>query len=117
MCRNSKIISSTKNGELSVCNGCKTYSLIYNNILFQLDKEQLLKFRSYIANIDIDYWLNCYSCTTQKRKIPINTLHQNLVLIFKKEEIHELMLLLILKDNSKEETITASEIDYPLILN
>lgn len=117
MCQNSKIISSIKNGELSVCNSCKTYALTFNNIYFQFDKNQLLQFRKYIAHIDVDYWQNFYACTTQKRKIPITTLHQNLILIFSLEEIEDLKILLMLKDKNKDAFISVLDIDYPFILN
>ena len=117
MCQNSRIISSVKNGELAICKGCKNYALTYNNIYFQFDKNQLLQFRKYVANIDVDYWQNYYACTTKKRKIPITTLHQNLILIFSLEEIEGLKVLLLLKDDSKEEFLNPIEIDYPLILN
>lgn len=119
MCKNNntKIIARVKNGELSYCFGCKNYNLIYNNLCFQFDKNQLLQFRYYINQIDVDYWLDCYSCTTRKRKIPINTLHQNLILMFNKEEIEDLKLLLTLKEHSLSEVVLAADIDYPLILN
>ena len=117
MCQNSKIISSVKNGELAICKGCKNYALTYNNVYFQFDKNQLLQFRKYVANIDVDYWQDYYACTTKKRKIPVTTLHQNLILIFSLEEIEDLKVLLLLKDDNKEEFLNPIEIDYPLILN
>lgn len=117
MCQNFKIISSIKNGELSICNSSNIYNLTFNNVFFQFDKNQLLQFRKYVANIDVDYWLNCYSGTTKKRKIPITTLHQNLILIFNLEEIEDLKLLLLLKENSNKESLSVAEIDYTFILN
>ena len=47
-----------------------------------LDKEQLKKFKEYVAAIDIHYWLDYSANTTQRRKIPVPTFHQNLVLVF-----------------------------------
>lgn len=117
MCHKIKIITKIKNGELSFCEGCNQYTLQFNNLCFQFDKNQLLHFRSYISKIDVDYWLNAYSCTTQKRKIHVNTLHQNLVLIFNKEEMEDLRGLLMLKNNEKAGNLSAADIDYPLILN
>jgi hypothetical protein len=55
MCQKLKIISSVKNGELSICEGCNNYSLTFNNIIFQFNKNQLLQFRKYVSRIDIDY--------------------------------------------------------------
>ena len=116
MCKNSKIISSVKNGELSVYNSCGLYSLLFNNISLQFSKEQLLHFRTYVANLDIDFWMDYYASSTKKRKIPIETAHQNLVLLFTEDEIEALKLSLMLKENPKQ-NIPASEIDYNLILN
>ena len=116
MCHNSKIISSLKNGELSVCKACKVFSLTYNNLYFQFDKEQLLQFKKYVNRININYWLDHYSRTTKKRKIPITTPNQGLVLFFNEEEIADLKTLLLLKSPSKS-NLLASEINYTVILN
>jgi len=116
MCRNSRIISSVSRGELSICKTCNIYTLTYNNLFFQFDKDQLLQFREYVYNIDINHWLEMYSQTTKKRKIPIATPNQGLVLFFYEEEIEDLKTLLLLKRISKN-TLLASEIDYTLILN
>ena len=116
MCQNSKIISSSSNGELTVCRVCEIYSLTYNNLFFQFDKEQLLQFRKYIQHIDINYWLDFYSQTTKKRKIPISTPNEGLVLFFNEEEIADLKSLMLLKSASKNKLL-ASEINYTLILN
>jgi len=117
MCKNSKIIARVKNGELSICKGCKTYNLIFNNIFFQFDKNQLQQFKEYVAKLDIEYWLDFNSETTQKKKIPVATFHQNLILVFSFDEIQELKILLgIIKVKSKA-IITTADIDYTLILN
>ncbi|WP_405604522.1 DUF6686 family protein [Polaribacter sp. Asnod1-A03] len=117
MSENSKIISRVKNGELSICNNCKVYNLIYNNIFFQFSKEQLFQFKEYLAKIDVEYWLTFNSSTTQKRKIPIATFHKNLILVFNYHEIEELKILLDLKKVKAKTIITTSDIDYTLILN
>ena len=117
MCQNSKIISSVKNGEISFCKGCKTYALTYNNIFFQFTIEQLKKFKSYVSQIDIAYWLDHNACATQKRKVPIPTSHQNLILIFDLYEIQELRILLGIDKNDPIKMVPAAAIDYPLILN
>jgi hypothetical protein len=117
MCQNSKIISSVKNGEISICKGCKTFSLTYKNIFFQFTSEQLKKFKSYVSQIDVDYWLDYNACSTQKRKVPIPTSHQNLILIFDLYEIQELRTLLSLDKNVTKKIVASADIDYPLILN
>lgn len=63
-------------------NYCGKYTLLFNNISFEFSQKQLLLFRDYIYNLDVDYWMTYYSETTRKRKIPISTLHENLVLYF-----------------------------------
>jgi hypothetical protein len=117
MCQNSKIISSVKNGEISICNGCKNYALTYKNIFFQFTSEQLKKFKSYVSQIDVDYWLDYKACSTQKRKVPIPTSHENLILIFDIYEINELKNLLGIDKNDPIKMVEAFDIDYPLILN
>ena len=117
MCQNSKIISSVKNGELSICKGCKNYALTYNNIFFQFTGEQLQKFKNYVSQIDVDYWLDHNGCSTQKRKVPIPTSHENLILIFDVYEIKELRILLGIDKNNPMKIVEPADIDYPLILN
>lgn len=117
MCKNSKIISSVKNGEISLCKGCKTYALTFKNIFFQFTRDQLNKFKFYVAQIDINYWLDYSAFSTQKRKIPIPTSHENLILVFDIHEIKELRTLLEIDQKNLFKLISASEIDVPLILN
>ena len=117
MCQKSKIISRVKNGEISVCNNCRNYNLVFNNIFFQFDREQLYKFKEYISKIDIDYWLDYSASTTQRRKIPVPTFHQNLVLVFDTYEIEELKILLGIDRPKTPNTLCSADIDYALILN
>jgi hypothetical protein len=100
-----------------MCKGCKNYNLVFNNIFFQFDKKQLNKFKEYVSNIDINYWLDYSSETIQRRKIPVPTFHQNLVLVFDTYEIEELKILLNIRSNNKNKIISTTEIDYTLILN
>ena len=99
MCQKSKILSRVKNGELSICYICQNYNLVFNNIFFQFDEVQLNKFRQYISKIEINYWMNHSSCSTQRRKIPVETFHQNLILIFDNYEIEQLKILLGINNN------------------
>ena len=117
MCQKSRIISRVKNGEISICNCCKNYNLIFNNIFFQFDKDQLYKFKEYVSKIDVNYWLNYCASTTQKRKIPVPTFHQNLVLVFDTYEIEELKTLLGINKHKRNVDLFAADIDYALIFN
>jgi len=117
MCKNSKIIRRVKNGELSICHSCKNYTLTFNNIFFQFSKEQLYKFKIYVSQIDVNYWLDYNGCSTQKRKIPIRTSHQNLALMFDIYELKALRILLGIDTDFESDTVEVTDIDYPLILN
>jgi hypothetical protein len=117
MCEKTKIISRVKNGELSMCRCCKNYNLVFNNIFFQFEENQLNKFKEYISKIDIEYWLDFSSFTTQRRKIPVQTFNQKLILVFDNYEINELKILLGIKNTQRVSTLSPGDIDYTLILN
>lgn len=117
MCQNSEIIARVKNGELSFCKDCNTYALTFNNIFFQFTKDQLYKFKYYVSQIDVYYWLGFKDYYVQKRKIPIPTSHQNLILIFDLNEIKALRILLGIDNKYKSDLIDFTEIDYPMLLN
>lgn len=116
MCKNSTILSSSKNGQLTICNSCKRYSLTFNNILLQFDKDELKSFRKHINNIDVDYWLDFYARTTKVRKIPVSTKQCSLWMFFSEEEFEELKSLLSINRKQKN-NLLARDINYPLILN
>jgi hypothetical protein len=117
MCNTTKIISQVKSGKLSFCTNCKIYSLTFNNVFFQFELNELIQFKKYITKVDVEYWLNYYENTTQKRKIPVQTYHQNLILVFSFDEFEDLKILLKIKPNLKNEILDAQEIDYTFILN
>ena len=117
MCHSIKTISKVKNGELTICKSCQMYHLAFNNIYFEFNRKQLLKFRKHIAEIEPDIWEKSHSSIKGNRKIPIQTLHENLYLIFNKQELKELNSLLAIDTNFKQQFIAIEDIDYPLILN
>lgn len=117
MCHKIKTISKVKNGELTICKSCKMYHLSFNNIYFEFNRKQLLKFRKHIAEIKPDDWEKSYSNIKGNRKIPIQTLHQNLYLIFNRQELKELNSLLAINTNFKHQLIGFDDIIYPWILN
>ena len=86
-------------------------------IFFQFDREQLNKFKQYVSKIDIEYWLDYSASTTQRRKIPVPTFHQNLVLVFDTYAIEELRTLSGIVDSISQNTLCTKDIDYALILN
>lgn len=117
MCNTIKVISKVENGEITKCTACKIYHLSFYNIYFEFNKKQLIKFRKHIAEIDPNYWEKSHSNIRGTRKIPIQTLHQNLYLIFNKQELKELNNLLAINTYYKQQIIAIDDIDYPLILN
>jgi hypothetical protein len=117
MYQKSKILSRVKNGELSVCNDCQNYNLVFNNLFFQFNEEQLNKFREYVSKIEISYWLGFSYYSSQRRKIPVETFHQNLILIFDYHEIEELKILLGINKRDSFDILAISDVDYNLILN
>ena len=117
MCHKIKTISKVKRGEITYCSSCGMYHLSFNNIYFEFNRKQLLKFRKHIAEIDADIWEKSYANIRGNRKIPVQTLHQSLYLIFNKEELIELRALLEIDTHFKQQIISTQDIDYPLILN
>ncbi|WP_082379454.1 DUF6686 family protein [Pseudalgibacter alginicilyticus] len=116
MCNNNiKTVSKVKNGELYVCSQCHIYHLEFNNIYLKFNRKEFENFKTYIFDIEIDYWEHKYACSKMKRKVPIPSLQTNLVLMFSREEIYELQLLL--SNNSLNPLLETKDIDYTLILN
>jgi len=118
MCKYLKTLSKVKSGKLSICCQCQLYHLEFNNIYLELNKNEFEHFKTYVLNIDMDYWEQKYAHLITKRKIPIPSIQQNLVLMFNREEIKELKTLLIYnRYNAFEDFINTPDIDYTLILN
>ena len=117
MCHNVKTISKVSSGELSICENCNIYHLEFNNIYFEFTQHQYHRFKSYLLSIEEDYWEEMYADAKVKRKIPIPSIQENLVLMFNKQEILELKALFCHRGNVYENEITLIDIDYTFILN
>ncbi|WP_152973299.1 DUF6686 family protein [Lacinutrix mariniflava] len=117
MCHNIKTISKVSSGELSICKDCKIYHLEFNNICFEFNEEQYIKFKNYLLNIEADYWEIKYAHSKVKRKIPIPSLQPNLVLMFNRQEIAELKTLFFNTKDVFNSSINLDDINYTLILN
>ena len=117
MCHSVQVISKTKSGELSICETCKVYHLEFNNIYLELNTKQFLQLKKYIMSVEIAYWEHKYSCSKMKRKIPLPSLQENLVLMFNRQEVTELKILFSLKNNGYNDILKLQEIDYMLIVN
>gem|GEM_PF-191610 len=117
MCHRIVSISKVKSGELSRCIDCNIYHLIFNNIFFEFDLEQLHQFKNYLSAIETDYWEEKYACSEIRRKIPIPSIQQNLVLLFDRREIRELQILFSRQFPEEMDSLGVDDIDYTFILN
>ncbi|NMH87398.1 DUF6686 family protein [Flavivirga algicola] len=118
MCSDIKTISIVKSGELSICCQCYRYHLEFNNIYLEFNRKEFEQFKAYILGIEMDYWEHKHAFAKVKRKIPVPSMQQNLILMFKRQEILELQALLT--HISKDIFLTllkTKDIDYTLILN
>lgn len=113
-----KLLSKTKSGDLSFCEEYKQYHLCFNNTLFCLNKRELERLKRYINQIEVMYWEHKYCSPKIRRKIPLPTKQHNLYLMFNRQEIEELRVLLdIKKDVSSTKLLRLDDIDYTLIIN
>lgn len=115
MCGSLKTISKVKSGELTFCETCNCYHLEFNNLYFELSSFDLKKLKDFLLKIDIDYWERNYAHTSFKRKIPITSVNQNIVLMFNRQEIQELKTLVL--EKKADNILNVDDIDYQFILN
>jgi hypothetical protein len=115
MCQGLKIISKVRSGELTFCKSCNCYHLEFNNLYFELNAFDLKKLKNFLLKIDVDYWERQYTHTNFKRKIPITSVHHNIVLMFNRYEIEELKTLLL--KQKANVILNVDDIDYQFILN
>lgn len=81
--------------------GCGNYQLTFNNLNFSLTEEELIAFKEYLKQINIEYWEKEYEHSIYKKKIPIPTLQSNFIILVNRFELYELLLLLNI-DTSNE---------------
>lgn len=81
--------------------GCGNYQLTYNNLNFSLTEDELIAFKKYLKQINIEYWEKEYEHSIYKKKIPIPTLQSNFIILVNRFELYELLLLLNI-DNTNE---------------
>lgn len=112
-----KNITKIKNNQLTKCETCNVYHLIFNNIFLELSPIQLDNFKQYIIHIKIAFWEGKNLHTNLIRKIPIPTTQENLVIMFNKQEIEELKVLLSYKSTRSYKLLKAKCIDYYSLQN
>ncbi len=81
--------------------GCGNYQLTFNNLNFSLSEDELIAFKKYLKQINIEYWEKEYERSIYKKKIPIPTLQSNFIILVNRFELYELLLLLNI-DNTNE---------------
>lgn len=117
MCKNIKVISEVKKGQLFVNETCNLYYLNYNNLLFELTPQEFDALRNYVCNIEMDYWEHKYSGSNLSRKIPIPSTQQNLYLMFNRKEIEDLKSLLMDPNYDESRLLKTHEIEYRAYAN
>lgn len=120
MCQSIKVLSTVKSGELSFCENCRLFHLVFNNLFFAVTAEELERLKSYIDGLEVSYWEHKYACSKMRRKIPLLTTQGNLVIMFNRQEVTELRTLLSYNDIDEQESssfLSIDDIDYNLILN
>jgi hypothetical protein len=90
--------------------------MLFNNFHLILDQDQFYSLKNYIANIDVSYWEAQYECTSIKRKIPIPTCQENLILIFNKHEF-DAFKRLFQHTSNRSKILSVEDIEYNHILN
>ena len=117
MCHNIMTLTKNNHGQLAHCSNCRIYQLHFNNIYLEFNQRELVTFQKFVVEIDTEYWNACCSRAFDKRKIPIQTSQQNLVLMFDQQELSALKDLIFQNASKPYIPISVSEIDYTTILN
>jgi len=55
MCKKAKVITLNYRGQLSFCEKCKMYHLIFNNLYIDLTPSELISFQNIVEDIDSEY--------------------------------------------------------------
>lgn len=120
MCNIVTLVAKVKSGELSYCRHCRSFHLIFNNLFYELTRQELKKLKQYVDTIDISYWETKYEHTNLNRKIPLPTTQDNLIIMLNRQEVSELKRLLAFKNYKYKQPISflnADDIDYRWHMN
>ncbi|MFT4848139.1 MAG: hypothetical protein ACI83B_000665 [Sediminicola sp.] len=117
MCHQIKTIAKNCNGELTYCENCKVYHLTFNNLYIELTSQNMTSFQKFVNSIEVDYWEMKYEGMPMKRKIPIQTLQQNLSMMFNRQELQSLKDLIFQNTKMADKNLSLLDIDYMLFLN
>ena len=118
MCEKLIKIKQNECGELHYCPAHQLYHLMFNNFHLMLGEEQYESLKTDVSEIDIKFWLDKFSDNLVKRKIPIPTHQENLILVF---DIHEFIQLKSLFFNHQNHDdllyLSTNQIEYQNIFN
>lgn len=117
MCHNVKILSKNFNGQFAHCKSCNLYHLYFNNIYLEFTPREMKAFKQFVSEIDVKYWESYCQRAMLKRKIPIQTMQQNLTMVFTQQELESLKDLIFEHTKKPNVTLTVTEIDYTSFLN
>jgi len=117
MCHNIKTLSKNLNVQLAHCKTCNVYHLYFNNIYLEFTPRELIAFQKFVAEIDVNYWESCCRRALLKRKIPIQTMQQNLAMVFNRQELESLKNLIFGQTTKANSPLSVTEIDYTFFLN
>jgi len=117
MCHNIKTLSKNLNGQFAHCKSCNVYHLYFNNIYLEFTPREMKAFKRFVSEIDVEYWESCCQRATLKRKIPIQTMQQNLAMVFNQQELKSLKDLIFEHTKRPNAPLNVTEIDYTSYLN
>lgn len=117
MCGDVNVVRKNFFGELCYCEFHNLFHLSFANILIELTHRELMAFHLVVKEIDIEYWSNLCINKKHKRKYPIKTSQQNLVLIFDLNELYALRELVLIGSSNCKESISPLDFGLPISLN
>jgi hypothetical protein len=74
-------------------------------------------FEKFVDHVEVDYWETKYNKTVLQRKIPIQTIQQNLTLVFNKQEFYALKQLVKQRTKKPFDALNLLDIDHTFFLN
>lgn len=77
----------TSHGSITQCKGCQRIGLTYKNLLVGFDRDQFLSFTRFISKVNFERY--CISRTVRPPYLIINTYHQDIQLVLRRDEFEE----------------------------
>lgn len=117
MCYQINTLSKNECGQLAHCTNCDVYHLYFNNIFLEFTKGELKAFQHFVSEIDVDFWESCCQRALLKRRIPVQTMQQNLAMVFDQQELESLKDLIFERTKKPDTPLRVCEIEYRQFLN